>query len=129
MNTRLLGIDPGQKKTGLAWCGPGGLTEPLRTVPSDQLLAELERLCAELAIDRLVCGLPLRNGKLGSAARVVRRKALRLAEALNLPCDFVDEAETTDEARTLRPGVKDVDALAAVLILERYLDDGPWSIR
>jgi putative Holliday junction resolvase len=129
VSERLLGVDPGQKKTGLAWSGPGGLSEPLKTVPSPKLLHEMKRLCDDLAIDRLVFGLPLRNGKLGSAARVVRRKALRLAEALNLPCEFVDEAETTDEARSLRPGVKDVDALAALLILERYLDHGPWSLR
>ncbi|MBM66780.1 MAG: Holliday junction resolvase RuvX [Myxococcales bacterium] len=123
--TRLLAVDLGERKTGIAWCGPGGMVEPLEVVETAGLEAALRRWIRELEIDSLVYGLPLRAGKLAGAAKKVRREARAMAAALELPVEFVDESGTTDEAMQ-RPGSKGLDARAAGLILERYLVQGPW---
>lgn len=126
--TRYLAIDLGEKKTGLAWCGPAAMVEPLEVVPTAELLQAMRRRIAELEIEVLIFGLPLRAGKLGGAARLVRRRARSLGSQLELPVEFVDESGTTDEA-VARPGFADLDARAAVLILQRYLEQGPWGSR
>ena len=124
--TTFLAIDLGAKRSGLAWCTEAGLIEPLVTVDRGALEARLGVLKEELEVDLLVFGLPLRRGKIGEAARKVRRVAHALAEALDLPIVFVDEAETTDEAKQ-RFGHMDKDAAAAALILSRFLADGSWE--
>jgi RNase H-fold protein (predicted Holliday junction resolvase) len=96
----------------------------LPTVLSADLEVALRAWNHELEADLLVFGLPLRRGKMGSAARKVRRVAYDLAGAVGLPLVFVNEAETTDEATSLFPG-RDKDAIAAALILKRFLADGP----
>lgn len=118
-----LAVDLGAKRTGLAWCGPAQLIETLRTVGRGELEGELKRLGRELEIECLVFGIPLRRGKIGEAARKVRRVAYALAKVAELPLVFVDESETTDEARDRFPEI-DKDAAAAALILSRFLADG-----
>ena len=123
--TRYLAVDLGARKTGIAWCGPAGMVEALEVVPTNQLDQALQRWITELEVQVLVYGLPLRGGKLGGAAKRVRRLARQMAAQFELPVEFVDESNTTDEAMQ-RPGAKGLDARAAALILERYLDQGPW---
>ena len=124
--TRYLSVDLGEKKTGIAWCGPKGWVEPLEVVATTQLEAALRHWLVTLEIDCLVYGLPLRAGKLAGAAKKVRREGRRMAAQLELPVEFVDESGTTDEA-VQRPGAKGLDARAAALILERFLEQGPWQ--
>ena len=124
--TTFLAVDLGAKRTGLAWCTEAGLIEPLVTVDAGALEARLRQLVVELEFDLLVFGLPLRRGKVGEAARKVRRVAYALAEAIDKPLVFVNEAETTDEARQRFPQA-DKDAAAAALILSRFLADGSWE--
>ena len=119
-----IAVDLGAKRTGLAWCGPKGMIDLLPTVLTPDLGAALRTWKDELEAELLVFGLPLRRGKIGSAARRVRRVAYDLATDVDLPLVFVDEAETTDEATGLFPG-RDKDAIAAGLILKRFLADGP----
>ena len=121
-----LAVDLGAKRSGLAWCTQACLVEPLSTVDRGALEHQLARLVDELEVDVLVFGLPLRRGKLGEAARKCRRVAYALAEAVARPLVFVDEAESTDEAKQRFPSL-DKDAAAAALILSRFLADGPWE--
>ena len=123
--TRYLAVDLGARKTGLAWCGPGHLVEALEVVATAQLDQALKRWVDELEIDILIYGLPLRGGKMAGAAKKVRRSARITGAQFELPVEFVDESGTTDEAMQ-RPGSKGLDARAAALILERYLEQGPW---
>jgi RNase H-fold protein (predicted Holliday junction resolvase) len=121
-----LAVDLGIKRSGLAWCADAGMVEPLAAVEAGRLDATLARRCEEFGIELLVFGLPLRRGRIGEAARATRRRAYSLAAAIGLPLVFVDESHTTDEARTSWPG-RDKDAIAAALILTRFLSDGPWE--
>lgn len=135
---RILGLDYGSKTVGVAMSDPLGLTaqgiEIIRRKEENKLrrtLARIEELCRENQVETIVVGLPKNmNNTLGDRAQ----KSLDFGEMLKrrtgLPVVMWDERLTTVEAnRTLmeagirRERRKDyVDALAAVFILQGYLD-------
>lgn len=131
---RILGLDLGQKRIGVAVSDPLGITAQGLTVISYEKEAEaLERLaaiCREQHVTKIVAGLPLHlSGARGAAAVQVERFASALEEHTGIPVEFMDERLTTRAAeRTLIAGKvrrkerKEVrDMLAAVLILESFL--------
>lgn len=137
---RVLGVDPGKRRVGLAVSddGPGTVALPLEVVErtgNDEAAAKSVALAvADLELGAVVMGLPLRlDGSEGTAARRVRRFAEALAEALTLPVHFWDERMTTVAAESaLRSmgvrGAKQrqvVDSTAATLILQSFLDAQP----
>jgi len=94
-------------------------------------LARLARLAAENDVSLFLMGDPLHmSGRAGRQAEYAREFAERLRAASGLPVDFWDERLTTVEAqRVLRQSgisiekrAKAVDRLAAVILLESYLD-------
>lgn len=131
---RILGLDLGQKRIGVAISDPLGITAQgltviaYKTIP--EALQRLAELCLEHEITRIVCGLPLHlDGGRGEAAQAVEKFAAAAGERTGLPVELIDERLTTREAeRTLltagmsRKARKKVrDKVAAVLILESYL--------
>ena len=132
---RILGIDYGHKRLGLALSDDDGvLASPLpvylRSDP-DQDLAYLTCLAKEKQIGQIVIGLPRNmDGSLGEMAQEVLAFVDALKENINLPVDTFDERLSSTEAervliqadlsrkrrKTLR------DSLAAVLILQGYLE-------
>lgn len=117
---RYLSVDYGEKRIGLALSDPGGrIAFPHTTV------SRLEDVVDVVAAERagaVVIGLPLTlGGAEGEAARAVRRFAARLAESVQLPIAFENEAFTTNIAERHAPREK-ADAAAAALILQSYLD-------
>lgn len=125
---RVLGLDPGRVRVGLALSDPLGITA--QGLPSfvrgrGSLLAHLAELIEQHAVARLVVGLPRRlDGGEGEAATEARRFAARLAERFGLPVELWDERLTTAAARrSFPPGERhDWDRLAAVFILQSWLD-------
>jgi putative Holliday junction resolvase len=133
---RLLAIDPGAKRIGLALSDPdqrlahplGTLTRrPGRRFPLSALRLHLD---AHHPVGILI-GLPLTpDGTEDERARAVRSDGARIAEKTSLPVAYWDERMTT--ARALRAvqdlggGLKnrksDVDPLAATTLLQSYLD-------
>ena len=95
--TRLLGIDLGERRIGLALAEPGREpARPLTTVPRGaDLAADIARFRAvvgEQRIDVLVVGLPLdASGAEGTMAIGARAWAAGLGEALGLPVFMRDE--------------------------------------
>ncbi len=133
---RILAIDYGRRRMGLAASDPLGITaQPLGAhegTPSEALAA-IARVCAEKQVARVVIGLPLNmDGSEGEMAREVRGFAAELERATGLPVDFSDERLTSWEAEVRlrqvrrgkgRKGEKGrVDAMAAAQILRDYLD-------
>jgi putative Holliday junction resolvase len=134
---KLLALDVGLKRIGVAVCDPLQLTvRPLTVVQRRSrnedfvALAELIRTQEAQAV---VCGLPLNmDGSEGDQARITRRWAARLAHALQLllvgrpvPIIFWDERLTTFAAQEYRRATKTrwgEDAVAAAVLLEEYLD-------
>lgn len=119
---RILGIDFGEKKIGLA-ISEGMLAEPLGiiSITNDQL--PIIKLCQREKIEQIVVGLP--EGRL--AARV-KKFASELAKLTGLPVEFQDETLTSQDAiakmKEIGKKIKDEDAIAAALILQSYLDKG-----
>jgi putative Holliday junction resolvase len=127
---RLLALDLGQARTGVAVCDELGLLatplttlrrQPTRAADYAALAALAQR---ERAVGILV-GLPAETlADSGAQARWVRRYTGRLAAALSLPIAFWDETLSTVDAAQLRSegqGRASLDAIAAAVILEQLL--------
>lgn len=136
MHERILGIDYGRRRHGLAVSdGLGMSSMPLPALARGKAaddLAHLAELVAERDIRRLVIGLPLHmNGDEGEMAREVRAWGDALAEALGLPVLYSDERLTSEEADEVlreagvkaseRKGLR--DSIAAALLVREVLED------
>ena len=132
---RIMAIDYGDAHTGIAVSDPTGfLTGIATTIHSrrdDVVLEELSRLIREHKVDRLVMGFPRNmDGTEGPRAQLYREFAARVAEVTGLTPVLWDERRTTvdahrilaDAGKNAKKRKKTVDAVAASLILEGYLD-------
>ena len=132
---RVLAVDPGSKRVGLAISDPTGtIAQPLTTVagePSDTLPSRLADIAREKEVTRIIVGLPRRmDGSYGPEAKSARELADRLRKASGLPVELVDERLTTVAAeRSLLEGGarrakrrQTVDRVAAALLLQSSLD-------
>lgn len=120
---RYLALDVGDRRIGLAVGDEGGgVARPLRTLRRRGRHADVAAIGAVARteeVSALLIGLPLTlRGEEGPQASRVRRFSEALG-ALGLPVELYDERFTTSEA-TLR-GASDVDAGAAVVLLEDFL--------
>ena len=133
--TRLLGLDIGDRRIGMALSDLLGITaQPFGVLERTNLKTDLEKLstiCAENSVRELVVGLPTnQHGEIGPQAEKVMDFAGRLGDKTGLPGHTWDERCTTVAAeRTLRdgnvPGRKRKglrDRIAAQLILQGYMD-------
>jgi putative Holliday junction resolvase len=134
-NGRVLALDLGKRRIGLALSDELGITaQGLETLERSNIREDLARL-AQLASERnvalILMGNPLHmSGREGRQTEYTRDFAARLHAATGLPVEFRDERLTTVEAeRVLRQSgisiqkrAKAVDRLAAVILLESYLD-------
>jgi putative Holliday junction resolvase len=132
---RILALDLGKKRIGLALSDELGVTaQGLETLQRTNIREDLARL-AKLASDRnvtlILMGNPLHmNGREGRGTGHARDFGARLQAATDIPVQLWDERLTTVQAqRVLRESgvsiekrAKAVDRLAAVILLESYLD-------
>ena len=131
---RILGIDPGEKRIGVAITDPLGITaqglEVITFTSQDEALEKIEKICLDYDVDKIVVGNPLNmNGTRGPAAEKALLFAEQLRHLLDLPVVMVDERLSTVSAektlifggvsRNKRRDLK--DKLAAALILEAYI--------
>lgn len=135
MNGRILALDVGRRRIGMAISDPLGMTaQGLPTLERTQIRADishLARMVRENEVERILVGLPLHlSGSEGRQAEYVREFASRLERETGLRVVFWDERFTTVEAnRVLRESgiglekrTRAVDKLSAVILLESYLD-------
>jgi putative holliday junction resolvase len=136
-----LGLDLGRKRIGVAGCdGTGLIATGLTTVHRRSLaedLLQLQQICQDRQAKLLVVGLPYSmDGSLGFQSRQVQKLAERIAVALNLPLEYVDERLTSHQAeellraegRKLQDCKGLIDRKAAALILQRWLDQRRASL-
>ena len=129
---RVLGIDPGSRRTGLAVSDPLGVTaQGLETFEGGirRLVEHIGRLIGEIGIGTVVIGLPVSmSGGETEGAERSRRLAERVRKAYGVETVLADERMTSLEAERLmrREGriksAGDIDRMAAVLILQGFLD-------
>lgn len=131
---RVLGIDFGEKRIGIALSDPEGriaVSLPtLRRTDDRSALLALAEIARREGVERLVVGEPRNlDGSRGAAAERAAGFGRKLAKTTGLPLRLIDEALTSHEAeRRLRHAGVDprkhperVDALAAQLLLEEAL--------
>lgn len=132
---RILGLDVGSKRIGVAVSDPLGITaQGLETIQRQNKRLDFERLgqvISEYAIAEIVVGLPLRmSGSEGTQSEKMRHFADQLQRRFNLPVHLWDERLTSAQANRLlretemsiqRRG-QVVDQMAAVLILQSWME-------
>jgi putative Holliday junction resolvase len=125
---RVLALDAGEARCGVAVCDPTGtVVTPLEVVerPATRTgLDSLARLVREKEIEHIVVGLPLTLvGDEGDQAKWTRRFADRLAGRTGMSVTMFDERLTTRQAER-GGGSMPIDSLAAAHLLEAYLAGG-----
>lgn len=129
-----IGIDPGQKRVGVAVCDDEGviaMPRPAMQLRSPrEIAARVKAFAAEVAAERVVMGLPIdMSGREGIAAKKSRALAAELragglcvvlwderASTVAAGRDLARMGHDTRAARTL------VDSTAACLLLQSWLD-------
>jgi len=127
---RILGIDYGERRVGLAVSDPLGITaQGLETFDrrSGDLLEHLSGLVSYYDVGRMVVGHPLSmSGRPSQTSRRAEQLADQLRERFDLEVILWDERLTSAEARRIvagsGAGKEAVDRVAAGLILQGYLD-------
>ncbi len=130
---RILGIDYGDKKIGLAFGDSDvSVAVPLDVVPNmgDETLQVFAKRVSSEDIDLIVVGVPLSKGGKHSAEQLDKTRAFikRLEGAVAIPVVEEDESYTTSESIRLQreEGAEAAeDALAAMLIVEQYMNRKP----
>jgi len=127
---RVLAVDPGKVRVGLAVTDPDGLIAgPLTVIPRQRAAEEIAKRAAELGVELVVVGLPLNmDASEGPSAADARRLAQRIA-AGGLAVEMQDERLTsvTAERALIEAGHSRekrralTDAVAATVLLEAYL--------
>jgi len=132
---RILALDLGKKRIGLALSDPLGITaQGLQTLQRTNIredMAALQQLVVDREVTLLLMGNPLHmSGHEGRQTAYVHEFAERLTKQTGVPLKYWDERLTTVEAhRVLRSSgigiekrAQAIDKLSAVILLESYLD-------
>ncbi len=125
----VLGLDIGESKTGVARVNMiARIPQPVATLKNDNnFISEITKIIKAENIDALVIGLPRNmSGAETAQTKYVRDYAGNRLSSLNLPIIFQDETLSSKaaEERLVRGYKKtDIDAMAAVIILEDYLEE------
>ena len=132
---RVMAIDYGDAHTGVALSDPTGLltgtTATINSRKQDVVVDELAKLIEKHRPGEVVLGFPRNmDGTDGRKADLYRELAARLEERAGIHVILWDERRTTvaahqllfDQGKDGRKRKKIVDAVAASLILENYLD-------
>ena len=134
MTERFLGLDPGERRIGVAISDAScTIASPVEfiDVKAGDREARITNLCAEWEITAIVVGLPVSlDGSEGPAAVRSRDFGAMVAELTGLPVEYQDERFTTvtAEQALLEAGVKrrsrtsKRDQIAAAVMLQGFLD-------
>ena len=131
---RVMAIDYGDARTGVAVSDAAGLLTGYTTVvhsrSPERTAEEIARIAAERQAQELVMGFPRNmDGTEGPRAELYRAFAALVEEKTGMPVRLWDERRSTIEAhqilhasgKKMKAHKKNVDAVAASLILEGYL--------
>jgi putative Holliday junction resolvase len=132
---RVLGLDIGDKRIGVALSDPQGLLASALTIierrDSTADIQAILSLVEKHGVERIIIGLPLSlDGSIGQQAKNVQAFAKMLGQEVDVPVESWDERLSTVAAERLLIEVgarrakrkKHRDAIAASFILQGYLD-------
>lgn len=126
-NMKILGIDYGRKKIGLA-IADGSLSEPLRVIrySDTRILSEkLKKIIKENKIEKIVVGIS--EGEMGEESKrfalAISHQPLAIVETFDETLSTHSAQELSKEAKISRKKRKNLeDAYAASVMLQSYLD-------
>ena len=139
MTTRLLGIDHGDSRIGLAISDElGSLAHPYRTLQSGaRVMDEIRGIVERERISGIVIGLPKNmDGTIGPSAAKAKSFGEQLSQVIPaIKILFWDERLTTREAQRVlhaagkntKQSKKMIDQVAAQILLQNYLDSLQWA--
>jgi len=132
---RILGIDLGEKRIGIAVSDELGITaQGLPTIPStteDENLKKIKKLIDKYNVEKIILGLPKNmNGTLGKQAEKSLCFAQKIKNNHQVPVELEDERLSTSKAeklliqadRSRKKRKRVIDKMSAVIILQSYLD-------
>ncbi|MFQ5510376.1 MAG: Holliday junction resolvase RuvX [Candidatus Krumholzibacteriia bacterium] len=128
---RILGVDPGGRRIGLAVSDELGIIargiDTFDIAAGVDFLVYVSGLVGSYGIGEIVVGDPVHlSGRVGESSEKARALAAKLQSRFKLPVTLWDERLSSEEARRVLRGSKPnkgvVDKLAAVIILQSYLD-------
>lgn len=134
MSARILGIDVGEARIGLALSDElGMLAHPLETVQvkEGKPVLRVAEVIRREKVETVIIGLPRNmNGTYGPAADKVREFARKLEAAVSCKVRYWDERLTTvaaqkslhEAGKNVKKSRQVIDQVAAQLILQGYLD-------
>lgn len=133
--SRILGIDYGERRIGLAISDPLGIiAQTLTTLDTKKIkdpFFEIKNIVKEKKVKKIVVGLPKNmDGTIGEQGKKVLEFAKNLSKEVNIKIDFWDERLSSVESqkmlketkRKIKQDKKIVDRISASLILQGYLE-------
>jgi len=130
---KLIALDLGERRIGLAVSGPGGMALPAGHIVRSKLASDIQQVISSALDHRangIVVGIPyMIDGEAGDSAKLARGFIRALKKETDLAVYEMDERFTSVEAEGLlrESGVQPsrdratVDETAAMLILQRFL--------
>ena len=132
---RVLAIDHGTKRMGIAVSDPSGMIAlPLEFIPAEPFngfLARLKTLLQEKEVELILVGMPRNmDGSYGPAAAKVQEFLAVLKETIAIPIKTWDERLTSTQANRMllqtdmrrKERKQKVDQAAAAILLQSFLD-------
>ncbi|MFH1838206.1 MAG: Holliday junction resolvase RuvX [Candidatus Kuenenbacteria bacterium] len=125
---KILGIDYGKSKIGLALADKQlKIALPYKIIKNKGrkiVLQELEKICKEENVTQIIFGEPIQSTNDNETMIEIKKFIKEAEKILKIPIELEDERMTTKMAKNLLQGskTKDDDSVAAMIILQGYLD-------
>lgn len=129
---RILGLDVGEKRIGVAVSDALGITaQGLETIKQHAALEKIKDLIKQYDVKKIVVGMPLNmNGSKGERARFTDDFIVSLKKETDIETLTVDERLTTAQGERIlleadlsrKKRKRSIDKIAAQLILQTYMD-------
>lgn len=125
---KILGIDYGAKRIGLAISDESfTLARELDILSPKEFWGQLDQLISSQQIGTIVLGWPLNmSGEKTKKTEEVASFKLRVVSETGLPVEIMDERLSSQMAEHIKGNNKDLDSLAAQILLQNYLDKGKY---
>ena len=121
---RILGIDYGEKRIGLAISDESQtFARELAILSPKEFWQQLKTIISENQINKIVLGWPLNmSGEETKKTLEVNDFKEKLEKLVEIQIEIIDERLTSQMAQNISGGKKDLDSLAAQILLQNYLD-------
>ena len=121
---KTLGIDYGEKRIGLAISDETQtFARELVILSPKEFWGQLDQLISDHEISKIVVGWPLNmSGEMTEKTKEVERFKIKVESKTGLPVEIIDERLSSVMAGKMPGGGKNVDSLAAQILLQNWLD-------